>query len=70
MRDWLAEQSEAFRDAIKIVVIDPSAPYASGIRTALPDAKIAVDKWHLVALANQMVTECPRTTSYVVLRTT
>ena len=42
---------------IKIVVIDPSAPYASGIRAALPDVKIAVDKWHLVALANQMVTE-------------
>ena len=54
VREWLAEQSEAFRNAIKIVVIDPSAPYASGIRAALPDAKIAVDKWHL---ANQMVTE-------------
>jgi len=57
VREWLAEQSEAFRKMIKIVVIDPSAPYASGIRAALPDAKIAVDKWHLVALANQMVTE-------------
>jgi transposase len=39
------------------VVIDPSAPYASGIRAALPGVKIAVDKWHLVALANTMVTE-------------
>jgi transposase len=57
VREWLGEQSEAFRKMIKIVVIDPSAPYASGIRAALPDAKIAVDKWHLVALANQMVTE-------------
>ena len=57
VRDWLAEQSEEFRKMIKIVVIDPSAPYASGIRAALPDAKIAVDRWHLVALANQMVTE-------------
>jgi transposase len=57
VRDWLAEQSGAFRNAIKIVVIDLSAPYASGIRAALPDAKIAVDKWHLVALANRMVTE-------------
>jgi transposase len=38
------------------VVIDPSAPYAS-IRAALPHATIAVDKWHLVALANQMVTQ-------------
>jgi transposase len=39
-----------------VVVIDPSAPYASGIRTALPGAKIAVDKFHLVLLANQMLT--------------
>jgi transposase len=51
------EQSEAFRKRIEIVVIDPSAPYASGIRAILPDAKLAVDIWHLVALANQMVTE-------------
>jgi transposase len=57
VRDWLAEQSPAFRDRIQLVVIDPSAPYASGIRAALPQAKIAVDKWHLVALANTMVTE-------------
>ena len=28
VRDWLAEQSDAFRAAIEIVVIDPSAPYA------------------------------------------
>jgi transposase len=57
VRDWLGVQSDAFRRRIEIVVIDPSAPYASGIRAALPGAKIAVDKWHLVALANTMVTE-------------
>jgi transposase len=57
VKDWLGEQSDTFRKRIEIVVIDPSAPYASGIRAALPDAKIAVDKWHLIALANQMVTE-------------
>lgn len=57
VKDWLLEQSKAFRDAVQVVVIDTSAPYASGIRVALPQAKIAVDKWHLVALANQMVTE-------------
>lgn len=54
-REWLALQSDAFRDGIELVVIDPSAPYASGIRAALPHARIAVDKWHLVALANLMV---------------
>jgi transposase len=57
VKDWLAEQTSAFRDMVEIVVIDPSAPYASGIRAALPEARIAVDKWHLVALANAMVTE-------------
>jgi transposase len=30
VRDWLAEQTEQFRAAIELVVIDPSAPYASG----------------------------------------
>ncbi len=57
VREWLGEQANAFRAGIEIAVIDPSAPYASGIRTALPGVKIAVDKWHLVALANTMVTE-------------
>jgi transposase len=49
--------AQAFREGIELVVIDPSAPYAAGVRAALPHARIAVDKWHLVALANQMVTE-------------
>lgn len=57
VRDRLNQQSLTFQAAIEIVVIDTSAPYASGIRMALPHAKIAVDKWHLVALANQMLTE-------------
>jgi transposase len=39
------------------VAIDPSAPYASGIRAPLPDVGLAVDSWHLVALANDVVTE-------------
>ena len=57
MREWLAEQTAASRDTVELVVIDPSAPYAAGIRAALPKARIAVDKWHLVALANTMITE-------------
>jgi transposase len=57
VKEWLGEQTEQFRTKIEIVVIDPSAPYASGVRAALPHVKIAIDKWHLVALANQMVTQ-------------
>jgi transposase len=54
---WLALQTSAFRDGITTVAIDPSAPYASGIRRSLPAARIVVDHWHLVRLANQMVTD-------------
>lgn len=57
VKDWLDEQTADFRAAIELVVIDPSAPYASGIRAALPGVKIAVEKWHLLARANQMLTE-------------
>jgi transposase len=57
VRTWLAEQTAQFRAGIELVVIDPSAPYASGIRAALPHARIAVDHWHLVRLANDMLTE-------------
>ena len=58
VKEWLAEQTDAVpRSRSTTVVIDPSAPYASGIRASLPNAVIAVDKWHLVALAHTMVTE-------------
>ena len=57
VKDWLAEQTPEFRDAVQVVVIDTSARYASGIRAALSQARVAVDRWHLVALANQVVTE-------------
>jgi transposase len=56
VKDWLAEQTAEFRAAIELVAIDPSAPYASGVRKALPGVRIAVDKWHLVRLANEAVT--------------
>jgi len=53
---WLAQRSPAFRDGIEVVVIDPHAGYAAAIRTALPDAAIAVDHFHLIMLANAAVT--------------
>ena len=54
---WIAVQSSEFRAAVKVVAIDPSAPYASGIRRALPDARIVLDHFHLVMLGNAMVTD-------------
>ena len=40
-----------------VVALDPSAPYASGIRRVLPQARIVLDYLHLVLLANRMLTD-------------
>ena len=53
---WLAARTEAFRAGIEVVVIDPHAGYAAAVRAALPDARIAVDHFHLIMLANKAVT--------------
>lgn len=54
---WVELQSPAFRAGVQVVAIDPSAPYAAGIRRALPQARIVLDHFHLVMLGNQMVTD-------------
>ena len=54
---WLALQSSGFRDTVQVVAIDPSAPYAAGIRRSLPHARIVLDHFHLVMLANKVLTD-------------
>jgi transposase len=53
---WLATRSHAWRDRIEVVAIDPSAAFRKAITEQLPNAKISVDPFHLVQLANLMVT--------------
>jgi transposase len=53
---WLAERSQAWRDRIEVVAIDPSAAFKKAITEELPNAQISVDPFHLVQLANLMVT--------------
>ena len=56
VRRWLAARAAEFRAAVRVVALDPAAPYAHAVRQALPHTAIAVDHFHLVALANQAVT--------------
>ena len=56
VRGWLAERTPEFRAAVEVVVIDPHAGYAAAVRAALPDARVAVDHFHLVMLGNRAVT--------------
>jgi len=56
VRGWLGQRSAEFRDAVQVVVIDPHAGYARAVRELLPHARLAVDHFHLVLLANKAVT--------------
>jgi transposase len=54
---WLNAQPESWRAEITHVSIDLSASYAKAVREALPDALLVADRFHLVALANDMLTQ-------------
>lgn len=53
---WLNARTPAWRERVEVVAIDPSATYRSAVKAALPAAAISVDHWHLIRLANLMIT--------------
>ncbi len=53
---WLAARSPAWRAAVEVVAIDPSAAFRKALREHLPAAAVSVDAFHLVKLANDMLT--------------
>jgi transposase len=58
---WLLQRSPDFRAAVRYVVIDPAAAYRAAITPALlPNAQLVVDHFHLVKLANDVVTAVRR----------
>ena len=65
VRQWLGEQSEAFRAGITHVVINPSAAYTAAVTTeVLPNAELVVDHFHLVKLANDALTAVQRRVTF------
>ena len=57
---WLAKQSPAWRDRIRFVAIDMCTVFVSAIRRYLPGATIVVDRFNVVKLARDAVTEVRR----------
>jgi transposase len=53
---WLAARSVVWRQAVQVVAIDPSAAFRKALREQLPAAAVSADAFHLVKLANDMVT--------------
>jgi transposase len=54
---WLAARSPAWRNAVQVVAIDPSAAFRKALRAHLPHAAVSVDPFHLVKLANDTLTQ-------------
>jgi transposase len=53
---WLALRRRAWWNRIEVVAIDPSAAFEKAITNQLSNAAISDDPFHLVQLANPMVT--------------
>ena len=57
---WLDERGPAWKDAVRVVAMDPCATYRAAVAEALPDALIVADHFHLVRLANQALIDVRR----------
>jgi transposase len=58
--DWLAAKPARWRTGIRHVVIDPYQPYATAVARTLPDARLVVDHFHVIRLANAALDEVRR----------
>ncbi|MEH0420049.1 ISL3 family transposase [Streptomyces sp. B21-083] len=60
---WLSTTPLTWRNSIRHVAIDMSATYRAAIRTGLPNAVVVVDHFHIVQLANKMLSLVRRRTT-------
>lgn len=60
---WLSTTPLTWRRGIQHVAIDMSSTYRAAIRTGLPDAVVVVDHFHVVQLANKMLSLVRRRTT-------
>jgi transposase len=59
---WLASKPAPWLAGIDHVVIDPYQPYATAVATSLPAARLVVDHFHVIRLANAALDEVRRRT--------
>jgi transposase len=58
--DWLATKPQRWLAGIRHVVIDPYQPYATAVAKRLPAARLVVDHFHVIRLANAALDEIRR----------
>src|SRR5581483_4116321 len=57
---WLTAQSETWKAQVRYVAIDLCATFRAAVRTALPRARIVVDCFHIVQLAQRHLADLRR----------
>lgn len=60
---WLAARTQQWREGVAVVAIDMCSAYRAAVAEHLPDATLVVDHFHVVQLANQMVSAVRRRVS-------
>src|SRR5690625_1848584 len=60
VKQWLRSRPRWWRKRVELVAIDMSSEFRSAVREVLPKARISVDHWHVIRLANQMLTDVRR----------
>lgn len=58
--DWITAQDADWRASIRYVAIDMCAVFRAAVRRALPHARVVVDCFHIVQLANRKLAELRR----------
>ena len=59
-KEWIANQSEEWRQGVKWGTLDLSGSYRAVFRAALPKTTLVVDPFHLIQLANKRLDETRR----------
>lgn len=59
-KTWLAQQSEAFRDAVEVVAMDGFTGFKTAAAEEVPDAVAVMDPFHVVRLAGDALDRCRR----------
>ena len=66
-RGFLGSETPEVRAAVGVVALDPWRGYLTPARELLPEATVTVDRFHIVRLANQVVTEVRQRTQQEVM---
>jgi transposase len=59
-QQWLAERSQAWREAVEVVAMDGFTGFKTATTEELPDAVPVMDPFHVVRLAGDALDECRR----------